>query len=93
MSNDMDIHPHRNIEMCRPFFLNNLRLCVNHIMNTSPTILQKKTTLSYLKLLFLVIALAAIVSGCATNQEPQQQSNDQTTVSGYIDMGAQAHVR
>jgi hypothetical protein len=43
----------------------------------------------------VVISIAAILSGCATSLNPQQdppksavQSNTGSTVSGYIDVGA-----
>jgi uncharacterized lipoprotein YajG len=60
---------------------------MNEIMNTSPPIP------SGLKLLFLIIALTAMFSGCATNQDNAQQSNSQTTLSGYIDTGAQGTIK
>jgi uncharacterized lipoprotein YajG len=38
-------------------------------------------------ILFFLIALAVLFSGCATNQDSQQNANS-TTVSGYVDVGA-----
>jgi hypothetical protein len=43
--------------------------------------------------LLLIATLAAFLSGCATNPDAQQQSNDQTTLSGYIDTGAQKNFK
>jgi hypothetical protein len=43
--------------------------------------------MTILKMTFLAIVLAAIFSGCTTNQNSQQSASP--TVSGYIDVGAQ----
>jgi hypothetical protein len=42
------------------------------------------------KITFFAIVLTAIFSGCATNQNFQQ--NASPTISGYIDVGAQKNL-
>jgi hypothetical protein len=44
-------------------------------------------------ILLLIATFAALLPGCATNQDTQQQNNNQTTLSGYIGTGANKSIR
>jgi hypothetical protein len=43
-----------------------------------------------IEIVLLTVVFAALLSGCATGQDTQRQSTSQTTtLSGYVDTGAQ----
>jgi uncharacterized lipoprotein YajG len=44
-----------------------------------------------LKNLFLIVAVAAILSGCATSQNSQQSASP--TISGYISVGGGKNIK